>query len=317
MLDCCCDRQDQGYSKGNRDDPDILQKRPPSPRKKKDKSLQSKNDVVARDELLNQIESEVDDLFKTFDKDGDGTINTGKELDDMITALKQRGYAFGRRMVPGQDYFPEKKVDPVTKDEDDEDLERHQWTETDTSCHEAVTDDSCYQTILTARVKLNMLPEELGLKDLSKRDFHDWLLFEVCSRRTNLRILLRDNQWLNEAIVQIFENIDEDIKGKVLLESISDPLRQISLGLGEPPPDRKWIKKFLSHFKSDGQLEFREFKHILVEAATRLFHSHFNESMHPHHLSSLGGLSPRKAMTPRRSSSISRSGSHLESPRII
>jgi len=225
------------------------------------------NQLITREILLWQIEREVASLFKIFDRDGSGMIDRGRELENMISELKHRGFVFGRKKE-GLDC--------------DAALAFNGY-ESSPSNRSTI---SQYHPVLSKSLRTKIIKthgdDEGG--GLTKQEFHDWLLKEVLKRRTNLRLLLKTNRWLDGAIRDIFEQSDEDDSGTVSPDELLQPLRDVATSLGEPPPSDASIERILCRADSshDGQLDYDEFKYVIVEVAARLFYSHFNESMAPH-----------------------------------
>lgn len=233
--------------------------------------------LITREVLLWQIEREVASLFKIFDRDGSGMIS-GAEIERMIAELKRRGFVFGKRKA-GVDAT---EAESPVKSEAAEDDPLLQGTQANT----ARSTGSDYHPILSKRVKHKILKkyDDDGGGGLSKTEFHEWFLEEVLRRRTNLRVLLQQNRWLDSAIREIFDKCDEDHSGSVTVLELVQPLRDVATGLGEPPPSDHSISRIIDKADTshDGNLNHQEFKFVIVEVATRLFYSHFNESMNPH-----------------------------------
>eukprot|EP00746_Dinoflagellata_sp_MGD_P107166 gnl/MRDRNA2_/MRDRNA2_45113_c0_seq1.p1 gnl/MRDRNA2_/MRDRNA2_45113_c0~~gnl/MRDRNA2_/MRDRNA2_45113_c0_seq1.p1 ORF type:complete len:277 (+),score=55.75 gnl/MRDRNA2_/MRDRNA2_45113_c0_seq1:42-872(+) len=210
---------------------------------------------VTRRDILQQVEAEVDALFNMFDADGSGEVDKGPELTYMISELQKRGFSFGKRLS------------------DD-------------------TASSVYAPIRSKRIKNNILravEDDDPDSGLSRAEFHDWFFSFVVSRKSNLRVLLHQNEWIMMEIDRIFAEAGEEAGEEGPAESVGpdaldEPLVKIADALGEPAPPPSAIKKFLERADTsgDGELNPLEFRYVLVEVTTWLFHAHFNDSMHPH-----------------------------------
>lgn len=207
---------------------------------------------VTRGDIVQNVNEQVDELFGIFDQDGSGEVNKGPELTFMISELQKKGYTFGK----------------------------------------LVSDDgksSIYAPKTSKRIKSDVLrniddpdPES----GISRDEFTAWFFSFVISRKSNLRVLLHGNKWMLAAIDKVFKDHgNEGVPAETVgPEALDEPLIQIAESLGEPPPPPDALQKFLhrADASGDGELSPMEFRYVLVEVTTWLFHAHFNDSMHPH-----------------------------------
>lgn len=215
--------------------------------------------VFAKDKIDAGIQEEVAQLFRRYDQDGSGSIEAGPELTAMIDELRKRGYAFGA---------------PTGRSDGG---------------------GSHYKGVPPSQVKLTLLehlhgraggrarPTELP-KSASVEGMQAWFRDEVCTRRRNLRLLLRDLPCVDSALLQTFAMADSDGSGQVDVGELTGFLTEVSQVLGEPPPDAEEVREILDRADAslDGLLSYREFRHVVIEVMARLYYTHYNGTMNIH-----------------------------------
>lgn len=217
-------------------------------------SSRSKNitvgDGLTPEAINHEIEQEVKRLFDEYDQDGSGHIDTGSELETMVSRLRKKGFVF-------------------TKKISDDDA------------------TSIYKPARSARIKLQVLQgfEPGEAEDgISYTEFCHWFKNEVCSRRTNLRIIIGDLEWLDDVLLSVFKQADRDDSGSVDVNELRQFLCKVASSLGEPAPSDKEVNRMIEKADEshDGTLGFDEFKFVVVEISVRLYYTHFNDTMNIH-----------------------------------
>jgi len=231
-----------------------------------------------RDNILNELEVELDRVFEEFDADRNGTIGVGQEMDVMIKALMNRGYAFGKR------------------------IESTRESERAKSDYKVSTVKNVRASVLRSLTPRDETSHSHAKVGMSNQEFKEWFRNEVVTRRTNLRLLLSGATWLSQILEMSFRKADEDSSGQIELNELQDFLRDVAFVIGEPPPGDKEIQEImrLGDANGDQGLDFSEFRYVVIEALARTYYSHFNCSMNSHRVK---GKSPRlQTSAPRRHS---------------
>jgi len=203
--------------------------------------------------IMEELDQQIDALFREYDSDRSGTIESGTEMDDMIKRLKERGFVFGNR---------------ITRDD------------------QSV---SAYQPAGLKRVRGKIFEETTATRDtgLEAAEFKDWLRSEVTQRKTNLRVLFATSPWLEEILGVSFEVADDDRDGEVDEKELALFIVKVAAVVGEPPPDQNEIHRIMliADKSPDGRLTYKEFRYVVIELLARLYYTHFNHSMNGFNLS--------------------------------
>jgi len=269
-------------------------------KKQKKKCRMTFEEAFSRKNILYQLDNEIDDMFKEFDLDESGVLDSGPELQNCIKVLMERGYAFGKKIEKTT------LVSSVTTKIEQTPLSSSRYTHDSRSTAASDTDTgSKYQTVTYRRVCNALINQVLaetieedindstktGQPSVSKEDvvdrgidnhgFRIWFRREVVQKKKNLRCLLSRSGWLIERLEVAFDKADADQNGTVGRHEMIEFVQAVSEVIGEPAPEDRELRRIFKRADKDlsDELDLEEFFFVIIEVLTKLYYTHFNESM--------------------------------------
>jgi len=217
--------------------------------------------------VIEQLDMQVDALFLMFDKDKSGTIDNDEEMEGMLTHLMQMHFCFGPRIVK------RKKTN------------RLELVQSDDSEHSEYEDKGPKEV---RRIIMKTFNEALGeanvLDGIDIEEFRLWMRKIVISRKRNLRILLCMSEYVQDILDFCFADADKDSSGTIGANEMLDFLTNVAEALGEARPDRERVYRVMERAgaSESGEISYDGFQLVALEILTRVYYTHFNNSMNSH-----------------------------------
>jgi len=209
------------------------------------------------DKLYTDIDQEIIALFRAFDRNHDGSISWGKQIDRLIQSLMARGFRFGARIGSPRN----------------------------SNTRQLVRKQTVYKLVTTRRVRAEIwktLGEEDAEDGFEVEECREWLEQEICSKRRNILVLLRASTRLDEFYEYLFYQDDLDSSGFVPVAAVQKLLARASPVIGEIVPDDALIADSIRRVlrdKVDDELLFPEYRNVVTEHLATMYYSALDKRM--------------------------------------